>query len=176
MESYFIFGYHCLPPNLIRLGSPVSTMDEIDRSILRRLQQDARLSNRQLARELGIAESTCLARVAALQQQEVLIGFHAAVNLGKIGRSVQAHVSIKIRPQALPNAAAFCDEVAELPDVIAIYMVTGAADLIAHVAVPSTDALRDFVLDLAQKSEIADIRTSIIYLSRMARWVAVSGT
>jgi len=149
-------------------------MDEIDRTILLRLQQDARLSNRQLAREVGIADSTCLARVASLQEQGVLTGFHASVNLGKIGRSVQAHVSIKIRPQALPNAAEFCDEVAELSDVIAIYMVTGAADLIAHVAVPSTDALRDFVLDLARRDEIADIRSSIIYLSRRARSVLVS--
>jgi DNA-binding Lrp family transcriptional regulator len=149
-------------------------VDEIDRTILQRLQQDARLSNRQLARELGIADSTCLARVAALQQQGVLTGFHATVNLGKIGRSIEAHVSIKIRPQALPNAAAFCDEVAELPDVIAIYMVTGGADLIAHVAVPSTDVLREFVLELARRDEIADIRTSIIYLSRRTRSISVA--
>lgn len=143
-------------------------MDETDRTIVRRLQQDARLSNRQLARELGIADSTCLARVAALQDRGVITGFHASVDLARIGRSVQAHVSIKIRPQALPAASAFCDEVGELPDVIAVYMVSGGADLIAHVAVPSTDELREFVLDLARRSEIADIRSSIIYLSRHA--------
>ncbi|NTA19013.1 Lrp/AsnC family transcriptional regulator [Agrobacterium tumefaciens] len=146
-------------------------MDEIDHTILRRLQQDARLSNRQLARELGIADSTCLARVAALQESGVLTGFHAAVNMSKIGRGVQAHVSIKIRPQALPNAAAFCDQIADLPDVIAIYMVTGPADLVAHVAVSSTDALREFVLDLARREEIADIRSSIIYLSRRTSFI-----
>jgi len=150
-------------------------MNEIDSEILRRLQQDARLSNRQLARELGIAESTCLARVASLQDQGVITGFHATVNLSKIGRSVEAHISIKVRPQALANAAAFCDEVAQLPDVIAIYMVTGSADLIAHVAVPSTDVLRDFVLELARRDEIADIRSSVIFLSRTTRCVSVAG-
>ncbi|MEU9243170.1 Lrp/AsnC family transcriptional regulator [Streptomyces sp. NPDC048385] len=144
-------------------------MDETDRTIVRRLQQDARLSNRQLARELGIADSTCLARVAALQDRGIITGFHAAVDLGGIGRSVQAHVSIKIRPQALPTASAFCDAVADLPDVIAVYMVTGEADLLAHVAVPTTDELREFVLKLARRPEIADIRSSIIYLSRRAK-------
>jgi DNA-binding Lrp family transcriptional regulator len=150
-------------------------VDEIDRTIVRRLQKDARLSNRHLARELGIADSTCLARVAALQHSGVLTGFHAEVDLGKIGRNVQAHVSIKIRPQALPRASAFCDEVAELPDVIAVYMVTGPADLIAHVAVPSTDELREFVLQLAQRGEIADIRSSIIYRSKRAVAIDVAG-
>ncbi|WP_167503982.1 Lrp/AsnC family transcriptional regulator [Streptomyces malaysiensis] len=141
-------------------------MDETDREIVRRLQQDARLSNRRLARELGIADSTCLARVAALQTRGIVTGFHAEVDLGRIGRSVQAHVSIKIRPQALPNASAFCDSIAELPDVITVYMMSGAADLIAHVAVPTTDDLREFVLQLAKRNEIADIRSSIIYLSK----------
>ncbi|NIY69354.1 hypothetical protein SMALB_7474 [Streptomyces malaysiensis] len=88
------------------------------------------------------------------------------MDLGRIGRSVQAHVSIKIRPQALPNASAFCDSIAELPDVITVYMMSGAADLIAHVAVPTTDDLREFVLQLAKRNEIADIRSSIIYLSK----------
>ncbi|WP_202033728.1 Lrp/AsnC family transcriptional regulator [Agrobacterium larrymoorei] len=150
------------------------SLDEIDRKILARLQQDARLSNRRLARELGIAESTCLARVATLLDRGILTGFHAEVDLSKIGRGVQAHVSLKIRPQALPDAAAFCDYVADLPDVIAIYMVTGTADLVAHVAVPSTDALRDFVLSLARREEIADITSSIIYLSRRTKQVPVS--
>lgn len=149
--------------------------DEIDQTILQRLQKDARLTNRQLARELGIAESTCLARVGSLEAQGVISGFHAVIDLKKIGRGVQAHVSIKIRPQALPDASRFCDDVADLPDVVAIYMVTGAADLIAHVAVASTDALRDFVLDLARREEIADIRSSIIYLSRRASFLSVTG-
>ncbi|CAN5335308.1 Lrp/AsnC family transcriptional regulator [soil metagenome] len=141
-------------------------MDEIDRRIIARLAQNARTSNRELARELRIADSTCSARIAALQASGVISGFHAEIDFAKIGRSVQAHVSLKIRPQALPDAAAFCDSVAELPEVIAVYMVTGPADLVAHVAVPSTDELREFVLQLAKRTEIADIRTSIIYLSK----------
>ncbi|MGC5566911.1 Lrp/AsnC family transcriptional regulator [Streptomyces sp. FR-108] len=168
-QGYACFGYSDSKPKLVRLRGLGGVVDETDRTIVRRLQQDARLSNRQLARELGVADSTCLARVAALQDRGVITGFHAAVDLGGIGRSVQAHVSIKIRPQALPTASAFCDAVADLPDVIAVYMVTGEADLLAHVAVPTTDELREFVLQLARRPEIADIRSSIIYLSRRAK-------
>ena len=149
-------------------------MDELDRAIVARLQQDARLTNRQLARELGIAESTCLARVGSLQDRGVITGFRAEVDLTRIGRPVQAHVALKIRPQALPTASAFSQEVAGLPDVLALYMVTGASDFVAHVAVPSTDHLRDFVLNLAARPEIADIRTSIIYQSLRTEAVPVA--
>jgi DNA-binding Lrp family transcriptional regulator len=149
-------------------------VDELDRAIVARLQQDARLTNRQLARELGIAESTCLARVGSLQERGVITGFRAEVDLARIGRPVQAHVALKIRPQALPAASEFSQEVAGLPDVLALYMVTGASDFVAHVAVPSTDHLRDFVLTLAARPEIADIRTSIIYQSLRATSVPVA--
>lgn len=131
-----------------------------------RLQQDARLSNRALARELGIAESTCLSRVAALQRSGIIVGFRAELDPTQIGRVVQAHVAVKIRPQALPEVASFCDEIAELPDVLEVYMISGPNDLLAHVAVPSTDSLREFVLELAKRTEVADIRSSIIYLSK----------
>ncbi|WP_244453781.1 Lrp/AsnC family transcriptional regulator [Streptomyces malaysiensis] len=164
-QGYACFGYNGPKPKLVRLQGlgGVLWTKQIARSCA------GCSSNRQLARELGVADSTCLARVAALQDRGVITGFHAAVDLGGIGRSVQAHVSIKIRPQALPTASAFCDAVADLPDVIAVYMVTGEADLLAHVAVPTTDELREFVLQLARRPEIADIRSSIIYLSRRAK-------
>src|ERR1700744_1282405 len=61
-----------------------------------------------------------------------------------------------------------------LPDVPALHMVTGASDYVAHVAVPSPDHLRDFVLTLAARPEIADIRTSIIYQSLRTAAVPVA--
>jgi DNA-binding Lrp family transcriptional regulator len=148
-------------------------MDDIDRVIVARLMKNARTSNRELAREAGIADSTCSMRIAALQESGIISGFHAEIDLARVGRSVQAHASLKIRPQALPDASAFCDWVAELPEVIAVHMVSGPSDLVAHVAVSSTDELREFVLQLARRSEIADIRTSIIYLSKRSRAFSV---
>ena len=56
-------------------------MDELDSAIVRHLQQDARQTNRDLARTLGIAPSTCLERVRALRAAGVLTGFHAGVDL-----------------------------------------------------------------------------------------------
>jgi DNA-binding Lrp family transcriptional regulator len=85
------------------------------------------------------------------------------VDLGAIGRSAQAMVALKIRPQAFGAAGAFQRYIAELPETLAVFMVSGSSDFLVHVAVPDTGRLRDFVLALAKRPEIADIRTSIVF-------------
>ena len=73
-------------------------MDEVDSAIVRELQANARLSNRELAARLGIAASTCHVRTASLRERGVLAGFHAEVDLVKVGLAVQALVAFQIRP------------------------------------------------------------------------------
>ena len=136
-------------------------MDELDTALLRLLQNDARRTNREMAAELGIAPSTCLERIRGLRERGVIRGYHAEVDLAAIDRSTQAIVSIKLRPQALAGAPAFWDFVNKLPQTLALFMVSGAADFLVHVAVRDTGDLRDFILDLAKRPEIGDIRSSV---------------
>jgi DNA-binding Lrp family transcriptional regulator len=141
-------------------------VDELDTAILAKLQENARISNRQLAAELDTAPSTCLLRVKALTSRGVIVGHHAELSLAAIGRPVQAMVSIKIHPQALSRASDFGEAVARMPPTLAVFMLSGASDFIVHVAVQDTDRLRDFVLQLAKGPEIADIRSSIVFDAR----------
>jgi DNA-binding Lrp family transcriptional regulator len=138
-------------------------MDELDLAILAHLQNDVRQTNRDLADKLGIAPSTCLARVRALRGQGVVRGAHADVDLAAIGRNAQAMVSLKIRPQAFGAASTFQRYLSDLPETLAVFMVSGSSDFLVHVAVPDTARLRDFVLALARRPEIADIRTAIVF-------------
>ncbi|MEJ2578781.1 MAG: Lrp/AsnC family transcriptional regulator [Kineosporiaceae bacterium] len=138
-------------------------MDELDRAILARLQHNVRQTNRELADTLGVAPSTCLARVRALRERGIIRGAHAEVDLGALGRGTQAIISLKIRPQAFGSASAFQRYVAELPETVAVFMVSGNSDFLVHVAVADTAHLREFVLTLAKRQEIADLRTSIVF-------------
>lgn len=70
-------------------------MDELDTEIVRLLQTDARQSNRELARTLGIAPSTCLERVRALTRRGVIRGYHAEISPAALNRGVQALVSLR---------------------------------------------------------------------------------
>src|SRR5689334_18976051 len=76
----------------------VPPVDELDSAIVRELQRDARLTNRELARMLGVAPSTCLERVRSLRARKVIVGYHAEVNPSALNRGVEAFVAIRIRP------------------------------------------------------------------------------
>ncbi|MFI6520379.1 Lrp/AsnC family transcriptional regulator [Spirillospora sp. NPDC050679] len=136
----------------------------MDAAILRRLQRDGRQTNRELAEAVGIAPSTALERTRALRSRGVITGVHAAVDLEKLGRGVQALIAIRIRPQSREAIEATRDYLAALPETLAVFVVTGPEDVLVHVAVPSTQYLRDFALDrLARRKEFVDVRTTVVY-------------
>jgi DNA-binding Lrp family transcriptional regulator len=137
-------------------------MDELDSAIVAALQADGRRTNRSLADEFGVAASTMLERVRSLYDRGVLTGTHAVVDLAAVGRPVQAMITVRLRPQSRTVMHGFRDFVAALPETRNVFITTGFEDLLVHVAVPSTTALQDFVLDsLTKRKEVADVRTAV---------------
>jgi DNA-binding Lrp family transcriptional regulator len=138
--------------------------DELDRHLLGALQNDARQSNRDLAEGAGVAPSTSLERVRSLRDRGVIRGYHAEVDLGAVGRGVQALVAVRIRPPSRHNIEAFRDWTVDLPETVGVFVVSGGDDFLIHVAVSDTDALYGFVIDrLTERPEVADVRTSVVY-------------
>ncbi|GAA2455334.1 Lrp/AsnC family transcriptional regulator [Actinomadura vinacea] len=139
-------------------------MDELDTEIVRLLQTDARQSNRELARRLGIAPSTCLERVRTLTRRGVIRGYHADINPADLNRGVQALVSVQIRPLSRTVINTVKDDVSGMPEVISVFVVAGGDDLVLHVGVPDLDRLHAFLLDrLSKRKEIVGFRTSVIF-------------
>jgi DNA-binding Lrp family transcriptional regulator len=139
-------------------------MDELDSEIIRHLQADARQSNRELARRLGTAASTCLERVRTLSRRGVIRGYHADIDLPALNRSVQALVSVQVRPLNRAVINAFKDSASQLPEVITVFVLAGADDFLLYIAVQDLDHLHAFLLDqLSKRREIAGFRTSVIF-------------
>lgn len=139
-------------------------VDELDSAIVRALQQDARVPNKDLARRLGVAASTCLERVRRLQQQGTIRGYHAQISLGALGRDVQALVAVTVRPLRRDNIDAFQDDLAVLPEVMSAYVLAGGDDFLLHVGVPTIEHLHAFLIDrLSARKEVVGFRTSIIF-------------
>jgi DNA-binding Lrp family transcriptional regulator len=139
-------------------------LDEVDLELVRLLAADGRMPNNALAEATGIAPSTCLARVRALRDRGVIRGFHADVDLGALGQPLQAMIAIRIGTHSREDADHFRAQATRLPGVLALFHVSGANDYLLHVAVASSDALRDFVLDhLTTDPAVVHAETSLIF-------------
>jgi DNA-binding Lrp family transcriptional regulator len=139
-------------------------MDATDWAILRILQHDARITNRDLAARVHVSTSTSSERTRALFAAGVVSGYHASIAMDALGRHVQALVAITVRPPTRDHIEGFRNWAAGLPEVMSVFVVSGSSDFLLHVGVPDTDALYAFVIDrLTQRSEVADVNTSVVY-------------
>lgn len=145
-------------------ASGPSGLDAIDRAIVDALVADARISNAALAEKVGIAPSTALVRTRALVDRGIIRGYHAAVSLPAVGRPVRALISVKLRVHDRDEIDRFTQRVPQLPDVLEMFHVSGGTDYLLHIAVASTDALRDWVLDnLATDTAVAHTETTLVF-------------
>jgi len=141
-----------------------ASLDEIDYRIVRELADDARLPNSALADRVGVAPSTCLNRVRALRKAGVIRGFYADVDPAALGRSIRAMVAVRLRSGARSRMTGFGQKMAQLPEVLDVFFLGGAEDFLIHLAVGSTDELRDFVVGhLTSDAAIAHTETSVIF-------------
>jgi DNA-binding Lrp family transcriptional regulator len=139
-------------------------MDAIDWAIVRILQDDARVTNRELASRVHVSTSTSSERTRALHAAGVISGYHAAIAMDALGRRVQALIAVTIRPPTREHIEGFRNWAAELPEVMSVFVVAGGSDFLLHVGVPDTDALYAFVIDrLTERPEVADVNTSVVY-------------
>ncbi len=139
-------------------------LDEIDRIIIDELVANARISNATLAQRAGIAPSTALLRTRALVDRGILTGYHAEVSLRSVGRTVQALISVKLRAHDREKIDAFVARIPQLPEVLSMFHVSGGTDYLLHIAVNSTEALRDWVLDnLATDESVGHTETTLVF-------------
>ena len=139
-------------------------VDRTEGAILEALQRNARISNKELADQVGIAPSTCLERVRRLRERGVIRGFHADIDPGLVGRPMQALIAVRLRVHNRESIDAFQRHITELADSLAVYHVGGADDYLVHVAVPDTAALRELVVeDFTARPEVAHVETRLIF-------------
>ncbi|MCX5384043.1 Lrp/AsnC family transcriptional regulator [Streptomyces sp. NBC_00083] len=139
-------------------------LDPVDLHILRLLQNDARTTYRDLAAEVGVAPSTCLDRVARLRRCGVILGYQLRVDPAKLGRGLQALLSVQVRPHRRDLIGPFVERVRALPESRSLFHLTGPDDYLVHVTVADTADLQRLVLDeFTSRPEVARVETRLIF-------------
>ena len=122
-------------------------IDRYDREILRVLQQSGRISNQDLAEQVGLSPSPCLRRVRALEESGLIAGYRAMLDARKLGLSLMALIHISMDQHTPERFEHFEAEVAALPAVIECLLITGQdADYQLKVVVQDMDAYQDLLL------------------------------
>jgi Lrp/AsnC family transcriptional regulator, leucine-responsive regulatory protein len=136
-------------------------LDRIDRRILSVIQQDARISNADLAREVDLSPSPCWRRLRALQEAGVIRQHVSLLDSDAVGLPVSVFVSVSLDKQIEDNLARFESAVRERPEVMECYLMTGEADYLLRVVVPDLRAYERFVLErLTRIPGVANIKSS----------------
>lgn len=139
-------------------------LDPIDAEILAALQENARLSNKDLAARVGLAPSSCLARVRKLQDEGAFVGFHAEVDPEILGIRVEAMVSVRLAHHTREEMESFQAHALALPEVVALFHLTGEPDFLLHVAARDLAHLRELALSaFTSRPGVAHIQTSVLF-------------
>ena len=139
-------------------------LDRTDNKIVRELQNNARLSNKELASRIGLAPSSCLVRVRNLESSGVLKGYHANIEPGLLGVSLQAMISVRLSHHSQAEVESFSTLMLSLSEVRQLYHVAGSNDFLLHVWVQNSQHLRDLVMhSINSLKEVAHIETGLIF-------------
>ncbi len=140
---------------------PNTDLDAIDRRILDRLQENGRISNVELANDVGISSSPCWRRVRELEKRGVISGYVALVDAAAVGLPVSVFVQVTLERQIEAALETFEAAVKERPEVMECYLMTGDADYLLRVVVSDLPTYEGFLKDhLTRIPGIANIKSS----------------
>lgn len=120
-------------------------LDEIDRRILRDLQEDGRITNVELARRAGISAPPCLRRVRVLEDAGYIRGYHADLEPKALGFNVTVFAQVGLESQAEADLEAFEKLVQQWPQVRECFMLAGEADFLLKVVAEDWDDYQRFL-------------------------------
>ncbi|WP_235398968.1 Lrp/AsnC family transcriptional regulator [Sphingomonas sp. SRS2] len=121
------------------------TIDAIDQRILSELQQDGRITNHDLAGRVGLSPSPCLRRVRQLEGAGIIRNYVGLVDPAAVGLQVTAFVRVRLDGQHDRHLAAFEQAIADFPEVMECYLMTGESDYQLRVLVASLAEFEDFL-------------------------------
>lgn len=140
---------------------PNFSPDPIDIKILEALQENGRITNQELADQVGLSPSPCLRRVRHLESEGVISRYVALVDPEALDLNVTAFVRVRLDQQDDRHLEAFEAAIAGFPEVMECYLMTGESDYQLRVLVRSLTRFEEFLRNsLTRVSGVANVTTS----------------
>lgn len=144
----------------------MTPLDTLDRRLLALLQANARASTAELARQLGVARTTVLARLTRLERSGVVIGYTVRLGQDEADRQVEAYVGISTEPK---SAREVTQRLAALPELRQLCSVSGEFDYMALLRAESTARLDALLDEIGAIDGVRRTHTSVVLARRVDR-------
>lgn len=143
------------------MQSSTPRLDRTDIAILNQLQQNARITNAELARAVNLSPTPCFNRVRALERLGLIKQQVTLLNPEPLGLRINVFIQVSLEKQVEDALHRFEEAIDKRPEVMECYLMTGDADYLLRVVVPSMQALERFILDqLTTIPGVSNIRSS----------------
>ena len=136
-------------------------LDRFDLAILRELQSDGRISNRDLAERVGLSPAPCWRRLRALEEQQIISRYAALLDAEKVGLSIIAFAHISLENHHADTVNEFDKAIQSADEVLECYMTSGEYDYMLKVVAADMAAYEKFFSEvLMQIAAIRNVSTS----------------
>lgn len=136
-------------------------LDAIDLKIMRLMQENARINNADIARELEMAPSGILERVKKLENKQVILAYHAKINPNAVGQKLLSYMFIKTTDIIGDETVGL--QLAEIPEVLEVHDIAGEDGYLIKVRTSDNEGLVELMRkSLSKIGGITSTRTTIV--------------
>ena len=138
-------------------------LDDIDKKILNKLQENGKITNLQLSNEVGLSPAPTLERVKKLEKNDVIEGYHAKINHENVGLGIEAIIMINLVRQMENAITDFKSGIQNVPEIIDCLQITGQWDYLIKVVVKDIPAFERLIAEkLSKMEQIREMQSSVV--------------
>ncbi|HSZ72941.1 MAG TPA: Lrp/AsnC family transcriptional regulator [Cytophagaceae bacterium] len=138
-------------------------LDQIDKHILEILQANAKITNSQLAIEIGLSPAPTLERVRKLENVGLIKSYHAEIDVKQLGFGTGVFVLISLAGHKKNQIMSFVDKINKIPEVIECHHITGSGDFLLKILTKDISSYQQLILNtLADIDEIGNMQSMMI--------------
>lgn len=149
----------------MKINSARVKLDEIDRKILDILQSNAKITNAQLSKDIGLSPAPTLERVKKLETSGIIKSYHATLDTERVGLSVNTFVLVSLKGHNKKNIDFFINEINKIKEVIECHHITGSGDFILKIIAGDIQSYQKLMLEQVSDIEVVDGLQSMVILS-----------
>ena len=145
--------------------STIMKLDQIDRKVLEILQSNAKITNAQLSKEIGLSPAPTLERVKKLEQGGIIKSYHAQLDPEKVGLGVTTFVQVSLVGHRKAFTENFVAKINDIPEVTECHHVTGTGDFLLRVIAKDIASYQRLMLEKINEIEEVASTQSMVILS-----------